>query len=71
MFADLPMAKILWAFPLLIIPILPNLWSIIHVYKHDFPTPHERGAWLVALIVLPVIGGLGYIFFGARRTKKP
>ena len=66
MFADIP----LWALPVLILPILPNLWAIVHLYRNDFPTTQERAAWMVALIVLPVIGGLGYILFGARRALK-
>jgi high-affinity K+ transport system ATPase subunit B len=70
MFAEIAMNKLLWAIPLLILPILPNLWSIVHLYKHEFPSTNERAAWLVALIVLPIIGGLGYIFFAVRRTKK-
>lgn len=70
MLAEIPMGKLIWAIPFLILPILPNLWSIVHVYRHNFSTPQERAAWLVALIVLPVLGGLVYIFFGVRRTKK-
>lgn len=70
MFADIPADQLIWIIPLLLIPILPNLWSIVHVYKNVFPTPQERAAWLVGLIILPVIGGLGYILFGVRRAKK-
>ena len=70
MFAEIPPDKLAYALPLLILPILPNLWGIVHVYRREFPTPQERAAWLVTLIVLPVIGGLMYMLFGARRAMK-
>ena len=66
MFADIP----LWALPVLLVPILPNMWSIWHLYKNEFPTHQERAAWIVAQVVLPVVGGLGYIVFGAKRAVK-
>lgn len=68
MFANIPA----WAYPLLLVPILPNLWSIIHLYKYEFPTPQERTAWIMAQVFLPVIGGLGYMLFGRKRaiTKR-
>jgi hypothetical protein len=61
-----------WAIPLLLLPILPNIWSIWHLNKNEFPTPQERAAWILAQVVLPVIGGLGYILFGRKRliTKR-
>ena len=70
MLVDIPADKLIWAIPLLLLHILPNLWSIWHVYRSQFETPQERAIWLVGLIVLPVIGGLGYILFGLRRTIK-
>lgn len=70
MFASIPQDKLLLAIPLLILPILPNLWSIMHLYRNTFPTPQERAAWIVAQVVLPVIGGLGYILFGRKRALK-
>lgn len=66
MFADIPV----WALPVLLVPILPNMWAIWHLYKNEFPTHQERAAWIVAQVVLPVVGGLGYILFGARRAVK-
>lgn len=70
MFAEISPDKLMFALPFMIIPILPNLWGIFHVYKNQFPTPQERAAWLMALVILPVIGGLGYILFGRKRTHK-
>jgi hypothetical protein len=64
MFADIPV----WALPVLLVPILPNLWSIWHLHTNEFPTPQERVAWILAQVVLPVVGGLGYILFGRKRA---
>jgi hypothetical protein len=68
MFADIPV----WALPVLLVPIIPNLWSIWHLYRNEFPTPQERAAWIVAQVILPVIGGVGYMLFGRKRaiTKR-
>jgi hypothetical protein len=70
MFAEIPADKLYYVLPLLLLPILPNLWGIIHAARRDFPTPQERAAWLTALVILPVIGGLVYMFFGVRRAVK-
>lgn len=70
MFVSIPPDKLVYALPLLILPIIPNVWSIWHLYTNEFPTHQERAAWIVAQIVLPVIGGLGYILFGRKRAVK-
>lgn len=70
MFASIPPDKLLLAIPLLLVPIIPNMWSIWHLYKNEFPTPQERAAWIVAQVVLPVLGGVGYILFGRKRAIK-
>lgn len=70
MIASIPADKLVYAIPLLILPILPNLWSIWHLYTREFPTSQERMAWIVAQIVLPVVGGVGYILFGRKRAIK-
>ncbi len=68
--AEIPQDKLLFALPLLFLPILPNLWAIWHVYKNEFSTPQERMAWIVAQVILPVLGGVGYILFGRTRVLK-
>ncbi|MCG8531500.1 MAG: PLDc N-terminal domain-containing protein [Desulfovibrionales bacterium] len=52
----------------LALPILPNLWSIWHSYKHEFSTPMEKYGWMLAGVMLPIIGGLLYLLIGFRRT---
>lgn len=69
--AEIPADKLPYAIPLLLVPILPNLWAIAHIYRHEFPSGTEKMAWLVAQIILPVIGGLGYVLVGRKRARKP
>lgn len=52
----------------LALPILPNLWSIWHSYKHEFTSPMEKYGWMLAGVMLPVLGGVLYLLFGFRRT---
>ena len=35
MFAEIPPDKQAYALPLLLLPILPNLWGIVHVYRRE------------------------------------
>lgn len=60
---------LIWGLGLLL-PILPNLWSIWHAFFRQFPTETEKLAWLGAAIFVPVLGGLAYLFVGCRRAKK-
>ncbi len=53
---------------LVVLPILPNLWAIIHIFKNDFDTPQEKMIWLALAVFVPVIGGLAYLFLGRRRV---
>jgi len=55
---------------MLVLPILPNMWSLKHVFHHDFPTEKEKMRWLLACVFLPCIGGLAYIFVGRRHASK-
>lgn len=57
-------------FVLLAVPILPNLWSIWHAYNRAFPTEPERLLWILLAVFIPVLGGLAYIIFGVRRSRK-
>ncbi len=50
-----------------LIPILPNLWGIWHIFRNDFPTGQEKMGWIGACIFLPILGGIAYIFIGKKR----
>ena len=57
-----------WHVVLVMIPMLPTLWSIIHIWGHEGPTPQRRAVWLVLVVFLPVIGGIIYIFTGRKKA---
>lgn len=52
---------------LVLLPIVPNLWAIMHIFKNDFDTPQEKMIWLALAVFIPVMGGLIYLFMGRRR----
>ena len=54
---------------LLSLPILPNLWSIWHAMRHEFPGEREKYLWTMAAVLLPFIGGMLYLLFGWRRSR--
>lgn len=54
----------------LALPILPNMWAIWHAYMHQFPTPAERLGWMGLNVFVPVLGGVLYLLFGFRRSRK-
>ncbi|MBL3581075.1 PLD nuclease N-terminal domain-containing protein [Oleidesulfovibrio alaskensis] len=56
---------------LLAAPIIPNLWCIWHAYSNEFPSPAERVLWMGIGVFVPVLGGLSYLLFGWRRSRKP
>jgi len=60
---------IIWII-ILMIPIIPNLWSIWHIFKHDFPTPQDKMTWVLITTFLPVIGGILYIFCGRKKIIR-
>ncbi|SDN74946.1 PLD nuclease N-terminal domain-containing protein [Desulfonauticus submarinus] len=66
----IPGDKLVYILPLLILPILPNLWAIVHIFKRDFNTPQEKMIWLGLAVFVPVIGGLAYVFVGRKRAKR-
>jgi len=43
------------------------VYAIIHCLRHQFETPATKLTWLIAIIFVPVLGPLLYVFIG--RTK--
>jgi hypothetical protein len=56
---------------ILALPIIPNLWAIWHIFRHDFAMPAEKKGWIFLNVFLPVFGGIIYFFIGRRRTIDP
>lgn len=61
---------LLWGL-IFLLPILPNLWGIWHVFRNDFHTALEKMAWIGACVFVPVLGGLFYIAIGRKRILPP
>ena len=57
-----------WHVVLVMIPMIPTLWSLLHIWGYEFPTPQQRALWLVLVVFLPVIGGIIYIFTGRKKA---
>lgn len=67
---SIPLSKLLVIGLLLVIPILPNLLAIWHIFHRDFKTSTEKMGWLFAAIFVPVLGGLLYWILGSRRSHR-
>ncbi len=59
-----------WHFAVLILPILPNLYSIWHIRKHYFQSEQEKSLWFMLAVFVPVFGGIGYLLFGLKKARK-
>lgn len=58
-----------WHIGVAILPTLPNLWSIWHIFAHDFHGDMQKKAlWIVLSVFIPIIGGLIYIFVGRKQA---
>ncbi|MBQ7738343.1 MAG: PLDc_N domain-containing protein [Desulfovibrionaceae bacterium] len=55
-----------WWYVLVVILPLPNLWSIWHIWTHEFDSFQQKVSWLCFAVFIPVIAGLVYIFWGRR-----
>ncbi len=59
-----------WALLLLVLPILPNLWAILHIFRCDFNTAQEKMVWIALAVFVPLLGGIAYLVLGRRRGVK-
>lgn len=51
-------------------PALINLWGIWHAATRTFSSQVEQALWIVLCTFVPVLGGLAYLCFGLRRSRK-
>lgn len=59
-----------WHLLVAALPILPNMWSIWHIWNHAFAGPEQRAKWLVLVVFVPVVGGIVYILCGRRHAGE-
>ena len=56
----------------LAIPPLLNIWAICHSALRVFPGgPQERVLWTILAAIIPFLGGIIYLLFGMKRSRKP
>lgn len=66
MFGLTPFEIVLYTLPIM----LPNMWSINHVFRCQYPTPQEKMVWIALTVFVPVLGGIIYIIWGRKRGQK-
>ncbi len=59
-----------WHFLVLLVPMLPNLYSIWHVRNHYFSNEQEKSLWFLLVVFVPVIGGIIYLIIGRKKASK-
>ncbi|SDF30309.1 PLDc N-terminal domain-containing protein [Desulfovibrio legallii] len=57
-----------WHVLVLMVPMIPSLWSILHIWGHEFASPQQRVLWLLLVVFVPVLGGIIYIFTGRKKA---
>jgi hypothetical protein len=54
------------------IPPLLNIWAICHAGLRVFPgEQQERLLWVIVAMLVPFLGGIIYLLFGFKRSRKP
>ncbi len=54
---------------ILIIFFAPALIALIDILKNDFKG-NDKIVWLIAVILLPIIGAIAYFFIGRKQKIK-
>jgi peptidoglycan biosynthesis protein MviN/MurJ (putative lipid II flippase) len=56
---------------LLLLPMIFNLWGILHLWRREYMDQSARLIWLCVCVFLPVAGGLAYFFrvWSHRRAR--
>ncbi|MBQ7617494.1 MAG: PLDc N-terminal domain-containing protein [Desulfovibrio sp.] len=57
-----------WWYVLLAVLPLPNLWSIWHIWRHEFASFQQKASWLCVAVFIPVLGGLLYLALGRPKA---
>ena len=59
-----------WWYILIAVLPLPNLWSIWHIWSHEFASFQQKVGWLCLAVFLPVLAGIIYIVYGRRFALR-
>jgi Phospholipase_D-nuclease N-terminal len=47
-----------------------GFWSVFNIVQNERTEPFWKATWCAAVLLLPYIGFLAWLFFGPRATKK-
>ncbi len=59
-----------WHYILLVLPMVPNLYSIWHIRTHYFADEQQKSLWFLLAVFVPVIGGIVYLALGRKKASK-
>ncbi len=48
--------------------MVPTFWALWHIWAHEFATPQQKSGWFAFVVLLPVIGGIIYLFTGRCKA---
>lgn len=52
-----------------ILLLILDIWAIVNVFQSNSSTG-AKVAWTVAIIILPLVGFLAWLFFGPRGSHR-
>lgn len=58
-----------WHVLILMVPMIPSLWSILHIWGHEFASPQQRVLWLLLVVFVPVLGGHHLYFYRSQKSS--
>ena len=50
--------------------IILTFWALIDLMRLQTKAVYTKFLWLVVVVLVPYVGGLGYLLFGRRLLKK-
>ena len=57
-----------WHLLVAAVPMVPTFWALWHIWAHEFATPQQKAGWFAFVVLLPVIGGIIYLFTGRCKA---
>ncbi|MES1158536.1 MAG: PLD nuclease N-terminal domain-containing protein [Terricaulis silvestris] len=52
-----------------LVGLILAIWSVFHIYQSS-SSPLAKALWIVAVLFLPLLGFLAWLFFGPRSAKQ-